>query len=406
MKRLLLLAAGGGLVLNATAFPAGADQIRATAANAPGARTSTQAKPAGLVPPPPAIPMAIPRTGIRPAASATGVPVTLPPTDQTRILVVGTGGPFSLQGRGGNEQFTGTFSWRPDTPTDPLKLEVTANLTDRTAPRWNYIRVSIGNRLLATEKNFKKDISRDVFTLDLTGTVDTGVNQIVITGAGERGATAKWTLSSILNAKVISVDPDEVLVGDRVTIKGQNFPTDPSKILVNLGKSKQVPVKTATASELKFDVPKNLDPDEYQVTVSINNKKCPGSAKLIVRGIPRLTSTNLTGCPPGYPIVIFGKNFSKKLAENQVTVGPVAAEVQAGTTEQLTIICPSQGSNFYDGGHAPMAFQNYLQIKLKVGKIECKDSLPVTIGNSVWQDPGLLGGKEVPEVPVDVRNNF
>ncbi len=412
MKRFLLLAAAGGLVLNATAFPAGADQIRATAANAPGARSATPTVASGpgaprannsLVPPPPAIPMSLPRS--RSTGKAISFP-TLPSVDASRTVVVGSGGPFNLQGRGANEQFAAAFSWKPDSPTDPLKLEVTANLTDRLSPRWNYIRVSIGNRLLATEKNFKRDVSKDVFTLDLTGTVDSGVNQIVIQGAGERGATAKWTLSSILNAKVLSVDPDEVLVGDRVTIKGQNFPTDATKILVNIGKNKQVPAKTATTTEVKFDVPKNIEPDEYPITVSISNKKVPGQAKLIVRGIPRLRSTNLTGCPPGYPIVIFGQNFSKKLGENQITVGQVQAQVQSGSTTELTILCPSEGSNFYDGGHAPMEFQTYLPIKLKVGKIECKDSLPITVGNSVWQDPGLLGGKDVPEVPVDVRNNF
>lgn len=378
MKRLLLLAATGALLTSASAWAAGTD-----VAQNPGKR--------GLVPPPPpAIPIVMPRT----RASTTVTPAASAANDPNKIIV-GTGGPFTLTGRGA-ETFAGTFTWKPDTPNQPLTLQVT------NAPQLvKWIRVSLGNRVLATEKDFR---SGGTLTLELGGTVDNGLNQITIQAGGARGAQVGWTLTSVTSAKMLSLEPDEVLQGDKVTIKGQGFPTDASKLLVQIGK-KSVPVKTATPTELKIDVPKNMDIDEHTVTVWQAGKKLPGSAKLIVRGIPRLTSTNLNGCPPGYPIVIFGKNFSKKLAENRIMVGDVQAQVQSGSTTELTVICPSEGGNLY-APHGPMDLQTYLQIKLKVGKIECKDSLPLAVGNSVWQDPGFRGGSDVPEVPVDIRNNM
>lgn len=378
MKRFLLLAASGALLLSASAWAAGTD-----IAQTPGKR--------GLVPPPPAIPIVMPRS----RSAAVAAPAASAVNDSNKIIV-GTGGPYSLAGRGTAETFAGTFTWKPDSANQPLTLQVT------TAPQYvKWIRVSLGNRVLATEKDFR---GKDSLTLELAGTVDNGLNQITIQTAGARGAQVGWTLTSVTSAKMLSIDPDEVLQGDKVTIKGQGFPTDASKLLVQIGK-KSVPVKTSTPTELKFDVPRNMDIDEHTVTVWQSGKKLPGSAKLIVRGIPRLTGTNLNGCPPGYPIVIFGKNFSKKTAENQIMVGNVQAQVQSGNTTELTVICPSEGGNFY-APHGPMDLQTYLQIKLKVGKIECKDSLPLAVGNSVWQDPGMRGGADVPEVPVDIRNNM
>ena len=298
MKRFLLLAASGALLLQASALAAGSD--------VGGKRSGS-----GLVPPPPAIKIVLPpgRPALPPVQSV------LPVSDPNRV-VVGSGGPYTLTGRG-NEQFSGTFSWKPDAPTDPLTLQATVS-----GPmRW--IRVSLGSRLLATEKDF---LGKDSLTFDLTGSVDSGVNQILVQAGGRQGDIVKWTLTSVLNPKMLSVDPDEVLQGEKITIKGQNFPTDPAKLSVQIGK-KAVPVKTASQTELKLEVPKNMDIDEHNVTVWLSGKKIPGSAKLIVRGIPRLSNTNINGCPPGYPITIFGTNFSKKLAENQVWVGEAQAQL-------------------------------------------------------------------------------
>lgn len=306
-------------------------------------------------------------------------------------VTVGQGGPYNFTGKS-QEQFSNTFS----PPVDPKsKLTFTMNYSPLGggSPKFNWLRVMIGNRLLATERELAGKTS---LVLDMTGSIDQGTNQIVIQGQGSPGATASWKLVTPIMVKLTSANPDEVVVGGDLTLKGENFDPSPSKDIVNIGK-KVVGVTSASSTELKLKIPKDFEPGEVNVTVAVEGRTSK-PIKITVRGIPELSGTNLQGCPPGAELVIFGKNFSKKIAENQVTFGEQSAQVVSGSTEQLTVVVP----NFFAdlGG---VAGQVGIPIKVKVGKIESKNSVPVNIGNSTWQDPGMKGGPEVPEVPVDWR---
>lgn len=385
-----LIAVGAGITLTT---PIWAQTGQSTSAVAKTAQARPMTKGGKLLPPPaPVVPTVQPRS-VAPSAPQV---ITSAPVDPS-VVIVGSGGPFNFRGTG-SEDFPALFSWKPDAPTDPLKFRVEASsFTGSPSIRW--VRVLLGSRVLATEKNFKNN----VLELDLTGTVSSGTNQIVIQGGAAPGASMKWTLQTVLNSKVASVDPDEVVLGDTVKIKGQNFSTEIKKNKVFVGK-KEVPIKTAGSNELVVTIPKFFEINEHKVTVIVNGKPATGNPKLIVRGVPRLTGKSLDGVPPGYRFAIFGENFSKKLNENVVMIGDQQAPVVDGNTEQLFVICPSEGGNFW-APHAPDQIQEPLQIKLKVGKIECKNTLGIFVGNSVWQD-GMRGGPDTEIVPVDVRNNF
>lgn len=348
-----------------------------------------------LPPPAPEVPTVKPSAPQRSQAQPATQVVT---GDQAKTIVVGSGGPFTFSAKNSDE-FATLFAWRPDGTNDPLKLTVTAaSFTGNPRVRW--MRVLLGNQVLATEKNFKGD----TLELDLSGRVPAGTNQIVIQGGGIPGSSAKFTLTSVLNPKMLAIDPDEICVGDSFKIKGTNFDPDLKKMRVIVGK-KEVQITSGSSTELKCTVPKSFPIDEHPVTLMAYGKPCPGSGiKLTVRGIPRLTGKSLDGVPPGYKFAVFGENFAKKLADNQVWLGDVPAQVVEGNTEQLFIICPSEGGNFY-APHNPDETQKPLEIRLKVGKIECKNKLPIFVGNSVWQD-GMRGGPDTEVVPVDVRSNF
>lgn len=383
------------------AKPAASDKGAGSPAATTGNVTGAPGKPAakvkgGLIPPPPPDIVSgamIPgkrRAKRRIQVGPGGAPVE-------KLVVVGQGGPYRFSGKT-KEEFTQTFMWNPDDRADNLTLKANFSPLQGPNPKFIWLRVMIGNRLLATEQTLKNKTS---FTLDLTNGVENGLNQIVVDGSGTPGATFDFKLTTPRKVKLTAVNPDEVVVGQDLTLKGENFDPAPSKDTITLGK-KQFPANTATGTtELKLRIPANFEPGEYLVKVSVDGLSSK-ELKVTVRGIPELTGTNLNGVPPGAQLVIYGKNFSKKLGENSVRFDNTQAEVVACTTEQLTVVVP----NFYtglEGDTAGVAGQVGIPIRVKVGKIESKNTVPINVGNSTWMDPGLQTGPNIPTVPVDWR---
>lgn len=351
----------------------------------------------GLVPPPPDVPMlpVAKKRAKRARPEAAGTPGAKAPTD----LIVGNGGPYTFSGKA-QDQFNQTFDWQPDDPSDQLTF--TAHYSPIAAAgsagqHLNWLRIMMGNQIIATERDLR---GKTDFKFDMTRGVANGVNQIAIMGQGSNGASAEWQLTTPRKVKLKQVNPDEVVVGQDLILKGLNFDPTPANDLVTIGR-KSLPATAATPTELTLKIPKNFEPGEYNVKVTVAGLNSH-EKKVIIRGIPELTGTSLTGVPPGYPLEVFGKNFSKKLGENKVTFGGTQAEVTSASTERLTVIVP----NFYtglNGDTGGVAGQVGIPIKVKVGKIDSINSVPINVGNSVWKDPGLSGGPDTPTVPVDWR---
>ncbi|MBX9689281.1 MAG: IPT/TIG domain-containing protein [Candidatus Obscuribacterales bacterium] len=315
----------------------------------------------------------------------------------SKLVTVGSAGPYNFKGLS-KEEYSATFNWQPDAASDNLTLNLKFSPVGELAgPHFNWLRVTLGNRILATEQSLK---GKSALVVDLTGTVDNGTNQITISGQGNAGATVDWVLTTPRKVKLTQVNPDEVVVGEDLSLKGENFDPSPSKDTVTIGK-KNLTATSATATDLKVKIPRDFTPGEYMVKVTVDGLSSK-EKKVTVRGIPELTGTNLNGVPPGAQLVIYGKNFSKKMNENTVTMDGVNAQVVNCSTEQLTVVVPNF-SNELSGDTARIAGQVGIPIKVKVGKIESKNTVPINVGNSTWMDPGLQDKPGVPEVPVDWR---
>jgi hypothetical protein len=367
MKRNVPVLILSSLILLASTAAMAAD----TAKTAPKA-TSVSRK--GILPPPPpdaAIVTRKKRVRVMPTDAQ-----TTSATDE--IVTVGTAGPYTARDNK-VQRFTDYLDVKEGQTSAPLTMRIENN-------GFSWFRMFISNELIATDKDLKGGSGE----IDLSGVAQTGNNQIVIQAGGAPGAQISWKVTTKAAAKLDSVDPDEALVGDEIKLKGQRFSVTASENKVYFN-NKAGEVKSATAKEIKVKIPKDVEIGENKVSVKVGGQST-NSLKMKIRGIPEITSSNLQGVAPGQTIIIYGKNFSKDMKENKVYFGDTPAEIVSGGIDNLTVIAP-YNAPAVDALTAPM------NVKVQVGKIASKNTIPIQLGPKMFHDPGVFVGPDTPVLP-------
>jgi IPT/TIG domain len=324
------------------------------------------------IPPPPkeTVPGGVPPL---PAAGASRPEAVRTVIDSTST-VVGSGTCVSANEKA--QRFVSYLELKDGMDKAPLTMHLTNG-------GFSWFRILVANQVVATEKSMS---GKHEANLDLTGVIQGGTNQLVVQAAGQPGAKLEWSVTAPAVAKIDKVDPDEVLLGEEIKIKGKNFSTNTSvdTIIFNGGKKGQV--TRAKTTELTAKVPNDAEVGENKVSVKVNGVES-NKVSIKLRGIPELSGSNLQGVPPGQNLTIFGKNFSKDLSENQVYFGDTPASVVAGSTTQLTVVVPFIPQHV---GHTPS------DIRVQVGKIMSKNTTPVQVGPQMYSDPGTAIGPDTP----------
>lgn len=325
------------------------------------------------IPPPPSVtvPGNVPWT----PQTVTPASAIAPASADAGLVTVGEGGPYSAK-----DEKVQRFADYAELKKGMESAELTFTLHNN---GFKWFRVLIANQVVATEKSQGKDGSVKV---DVTGIIQPGSNQVVIQAGGARGASIDWKVTTVATAKLERVDPDDVLVGETVAIKGQNFALNPKGNEVKFG-SKAGKVLQAKATELKVVVPTDAAPGDNEVIAKVNGVKT-NTIKVKVRGVPSVSGTNLQGVPPGQVVTVFGKNFSKNLGENRVFFDNTTAEIVSGDTSQLVVVVPAIP---FREGHYPS------QVRVQVGKVMSKTSAQVQVGPQMFTEPGTEVGRDIPE---------
>jgi hypothetical protein len=294
---------------------------------------------------------------------------------------VGSGNYVAKDGKA--QRFVSYLELKPGMENAPLTMHIANH-------GFNWFRLLLANQVVATEKNLKQGEAN----LDLTGSIQAGTNQVVVQAAGYPGATIEWKITTPAVAHIDKLDPgDEVLVGSELKIFGKNFSTTDGKNEVFFER-KKTSASGSKETQLTVRVPEDAEIGDNKVSVKVNGVESNG-VKIVVRGIPVLSGTNLQGVPPGQNLTIFGKNFSKKLGENQVYFDETSASVTSGDTSQLTVTVPFMPQHV---GHTPS------NIRVQVGKIMSQNTVSVQVGPQMYTDPGVNpGGTDVPVY--NPRNN-
>lgn len=234
---------------------------------------------------------------------------------------------------------------------------------------FTWITVSVAGTALLTHA---KVAGKATLPVSLVGNVSPGSSQVLIEGMGARGATLKWTVTAPMPTLKLAKPAKDLAGGDKLTLTGTNFCTDPKLNLVAIGKS-TAEVTKATDTTLEVTVPDDIESGKQKVFVTVVGTKV-GPLEVTTSSPPELMSLSLMSGAPGTELTITGKNFAKNPSENQVLFGETPGTVVGGDRGSLSVIIPEMEQDpQYD-----------VPISVRVGKMKSKNTLDIMIQQRVF----------------------
>lgn len=221
------------------------------------------------------------------------------------------------------------------TGQDGLPLTLIVNNGNASHPAFEAVRLFLNGQQLATQSDFKAG----VLQLKMDGTLSANAdNQLVIQAYGVPSAAISWKLVT-QRAVITAVTPDTAAPGDSIKITGRNFSNKTGVSQVWVG-DKICTITSGNAKTLIATVPANAVPGENKLNVAVAGIAAK-PLKITIKGAaPELTSTDIYGAPPGYPITVTGKGFAPNASDNVVTVGGMPASITSCSTTSITFNMP------------------------------------------------------------------
>jgi hypothetical protein len=139
---------------------------------------------------------------------------------------------------------------------------------------------------------------------------------------------------------ISGMTPSSGIVGNEVTIAGQNFSAVAEENLVTFNNIPAT-VVAASATELTVSVP--ADATTGKVKVTVNDKAGTSQSNFTILA-PTITSVKPMIGSPGLHVMITGTNFSTEKSNNIVTFGATAAVVHAASGTDLDVIVPASAA--------------------------------------------------------------
>lgn len=283
------------------------------------------------------------------------------------------------------------YDWLPLQPgqekLEKLTLTVINGVQGR--PKFKWLRLQIGGYMIATEKNFAKGANQA--TIDVSGKLQPGTNQIICEAGGVVGASMQWFLTTV-NPYITSVHPINAAQGQAISIYGGNLEMANSDEIVYFN---GVPGNTIASSDpvIRAKVPDNAEPGPNELTVSVAGIKTqPLIINIYPKPVPELLSVLPWVVVPGGQSYITGRNFAPTPQNNQVYIGGISAEVVSGDENNLTVIVPLD----FNANLAPLMVKYNIPVYVVSNGIRSANTLNMDIG-AYEQGPGT----QYPTMPGD-----
>lgn len=219
-----------------------------------------------------------------------------------------------------------------------LELPLTMTIYNGSAetPSFKWFRITINGVLVASEQDLR---GKEVAAKNVTGIIQGSNLQILIEAGGVPGANLWFALSSEQMA-LSGTEPQEVTPGETFKIRGENIPSTPDLLSINIGGT---PVRaiSASAESIVVQMPATMPVGQKEIQVRTRNQVSnPVPIVVCSRPVPEILSIDCWMAPPGGTINISGRNFSNNAVENKVYFGKVEGQVSSASSNQLSVIVP------------------------------------------------------------------
>lgn len=246
---------------------------------------------------------------------------------------------------------------------EKLQLTLTYENGDAKAPGYKWLRIASSSMNFISEQQFHgKDLS-----VDVSGELTWGGNQMLITAAGEPGATFRWVLTTP-KPTITGVQPPTCNAGQQLTITGTNFAAAPNDNAVTINGS-PARIISAQADKIVVDVPENAQSGKAVAALTVAGINC-GTVQFAVNSQPSLTRLSSSWVAPGNAVTIFGDNFGTDASQVAVYIGPERAAVVSVAPNQIVANVPP---NYY----TPWAGY-YMPVKVAINGVKARNTLTIS----------------------------
>lgn len=160
----------------------------------------------------------------------------------------------------------------------------------------------------------------------------------LITACGDK----EETNAPLSDPVILSISPETGKAGDIITITGNYFGSDKSRVKVQFNTTDATNIVTVADTKIEVEVPAGPLEPVVDITVYIANKASNKKSFTYLQA-PSILSITAT-CFYGSTVVITGTNFSPDVKDNVVKFGDIVATVTEATNTSLTVITPDLGS--------------------------------------------------------------
>jgi hypothetical protein len=197
-----------------------------------------------------------------------------------------------------------------------------------------------------------------------------------------RGETLSFVSNGSATPVLLSCSPEVAHIGDVITLTGENFPENPSNIVLKFG-GRSATISSVTETQITFTVPR---PD-----VSLRSLEITSFDKTVVQNgllglhLPIVESTVPETAFFGETLTIIGDHFNLNENFTSVTVGGINAQLVSTNRNEIQIIIPEDVnySNSEIIVYAQNSHVSYKDFKITVPQF-------VTIPNQVFTDEYFL----------------
>lgn len=248
---------------------------------------------------------------------------------------------------------------------EKLQLTLTYYNGSETAPGFKWLRIASPTMHFVSEREFAGKRS---YSVDVTGELTWGGNELLITAGGVRGATFSWRLTTN-QPTVSSIEPVKVSPGNSATIIGSGFSSDPDANVVMFG-THRARCLSASSDKLIVQVPDYADSSNASVSVTVGGLAA-GTVAATVASYPYLSKLSANWVPPGSQFTIYGQGFSENASDISVWVGPLQCEIVSVSPTSITVVAP------VGYGGEPWGF--YQPVKVRVRGMPARNQLTISI---------------------------